>query len=68
VFVALLIQHAQRLLHIILLFVACLAVPYFSKLSHKLYSFGENVTEHKTCVLIFSMILSEAFFILRRIG
>jgi hypothetical protein len=68
VFVALLIQHAKRLLHIILLFVACLAVSYFSKLSHKLYNFGENITEHKMCVLIFSTTLSEALLTLRRNG
>jgi hypothetical protein len=32
--VALFIQHAKRMRHIILLSVACLAVPYFSILSH----------------------------------
>jgi len=45
-----------------------LSVSYFSKLSHKLHNFGENVTEHKMCVLIFSMTLSAALLILRRIG
>jgi hypothetical protein len=34
--------------------VACPAVPYFSKLSHKRYDFWENVVENKMFVLIFS--------------
>jgi hypothetical protein len=37
--VALVIQHAKRMRHIISLSVACLAVQYFSTLSHKLYNF-----------------------------
>ena len=52
--VALIIQHA-----------ACPAPPYFSTLSHKWHDFGENVVEHKMCVLIFSTILSETYLILR---
>jgi hypothetical protein len=39
----------------------------FSTLSHKRHDFRKSVIEHKTCVLIFSTILSEAFLILRRI-
>ena len=34
-YVALVIQHAKRMHHVLLLPVACLAVPYFSPLPHK---------------------------------
>jgi hypothetical protein len=48
--------------------VDCPDVPYFSTLSHKRYDFRKQVTEHKMCVLILSIISSETFLILRRIG
>ena len=54
--------------------VTCLALPYFSTLSHKPRDFfgvgeGGEPVEHKMCLLIFSTIffLSEKFIILRRI-
>ena len=59
---ALLIQHATRMRHIVTSFVAPLAPPYFSTLSH----FREKVTEHKMCVLIFSTTFVQIFLILRR--
>ena len=33
---------------------ASLARPYFSTLSHKQHDFRKRLTEHKTCILIFS--------------
>jgi hypothetical protein len=56
VFVALGIQHAMHMHSIILPYVACLALQYFSTLSHKLHDF------------LFSLqVMSETFIILRRI-
>ena len=50
--VALVIQHAKRMRRVILLFVACLALPYFVTLSQTA-RVSEKVIERKMCVLIF---------------
>jgi hypothetical protein len=66
--VALIIQHAERMLPIVLLSAAYLAVQYFSTLSHKRHDFRENVNEHMMCASIFSTTLSQTFPIVRRTG
>jgi hypothetical protein len=52
--VTLLIQHAARMRHVVTSFVAPLAPPHFSTLSHKRHDFRKIVVEHKMCVFIFS--------------
>ena len=48
-----------------MLYVACLAEPYFSTLSHKQFDFqGKTAVELKTCAV---QLLSETFRSLRRI-
>ena len=47
-------QHAKRMRRLILSAVVCLALPYFSTLSHKRHDFREKLLEHKMCVLTFA--------------
>ena len=50
VFVALIIQHAKRILRITLSSVACLVLPYFSTLSHKRYDLKKKKLLSTQCV------------------
>jgi hypothetical protein len=65
--VAVIIQHAIRMRRIMLLSVACLALPFFFILSHKRRDFwGKNLSNVK-CVFGCSLqLLSETFLILGR--
>ena len=54
VHVALLLQHAMPIRHIVTSFVTPLALRYFSTLFHKWGDFRKNVIEHTMCVFIFS--------------
>ena len=48
-FVALVIHHAKCVICIILSSAACLALPWFTTLSHKQLDCWKNVTEHELC-------------------
>jgi hypothetical protein len=64
--VALLVQLATRMRHIMLSFLfSSLAPPYVSTFSHKRHDFRKNVTAHQIRALIFSTNLSETFLILQ---
>ena len=60
--VALIKQHAMRILLIILSPAICLVLPYFFTISHKRHYFpGKKVIEHKMWILICFTIFSETF-------
>jgi hypothetical protein len=65
--VALLTQHVTRVRHVVTSFVAPLAPPHFSTLSHKRYGFRGQCIEHEMCLLFSVQLLCETFLILRRI-
>ena len=50
---ALLIQHGTCIRHIVTSFVAPLAPPHFSTLSHKQHELWKKGIKYKICVLIF---------------
>ena len=52
VFVALVIQHAIRMRHVVICGLSVSTI--FFQLSHKRHDSRKNVTEHKMCVVIFS--------------
>ena len=65
--VDMLIQHATRMRHVVMSFVAPLAPPHFSELSHKQCNFRKKILNIK-CVFLFSLqLLSKTFPILKRI-
>jgi hypothetical protein len=65
--VALVMQHAKRMRRIILSSVACLAVPYFSILSHKRHDIRKNLLNIKFVFLFSLHSLCETYLILARI-
>jgi hypothetical protein len=54
---ALITQHAKRTRHLTLSPVACLAVPYFCKLFHKLHDFLKKKLLNIKCVFFYSFCL-----------
>jgi hypothetical protein len=55
----------MRMCHIAIILTSP-TLEYFSTFTHKRRNFRKQVTDHKTCVLIFSTRLPETLAILRR--
>jgi len=66
VFLALVIQ-PTKCMRLVILSVACLAVPHLRTLSRKRHYFRGKVIEQNTCAFMLSRTLSETFLILRRV-
>jgi len=64
IFRACAIHYAKHMRRIILAYVACLALPYFSTLSHEGHDFRDKVRNIK-CVVIFLQLLPVTFLIAR---
>jgi predicted neutral ceramidase superfamily lipid hydrolase len=64
--VAFMIQHATRMRHIVLSFVASIALQHFSTLSLKRQNLKKKKLLNIISALIFSTILSKTFLTLRR--
>jgi hypothetical protein len=65
--VAVFIQHVKRMRRIILSSVACLALQYFSTLSHKRHDFRKRLLNIKCFFWLCLQLLSETYLILRRL-
>ena len=67
VFVALFIPYVKCMRRIILSYVFCFFLPYFSTFSFNRHNFRKKVIEYKMCVLKFSTNFFEIFIVVRRI-
>jgi len=66
--VALVIQRKKLMRRVIFPYIAYLAAPYVSTLSHKRHDFRKEkkLLDHRRCILFSVQLLSEIFIILRK--